>query len=55
MNKKDREREKELKHLIFLKNEVIKEAKKELRMYRAELDSLGNNKRKENIHERSLK
>lgn len=44
MTQEEREREKELKRLIYLRNEIIKEAKKELRQYRAELNSLGNNK-----------
>lgn len=46
MNKDEREREKELKYLIHLRNEVIKEAKKEILMYRDELNSLGNSKNK---------
>lgn len=44
MTPEEREREKELKRLIYLRNEVIREAKKELKQYRQELDSLGNNK-----------
>lgn len=46
MNKDEREREKELKYLIHLRNEVIKEAKKEILMYRDELNSLCNSKKK---------
>lgn len=30
--------------LIYIRNEIIKVAKKELRQYRDELNSLGNNK-----------
>ena len=41
MNKNEREREKELKHLIYLKNEEIKNAKKQLVKYRDELKNLG--------------
>lgn len=42
MNKK----EKEIKYLIYLKNELIKETKKELMQYRKELKTLGNSKTK---------
>ena len=44
MTREEQEREKELKRLIYIRNEIIKEAKKELRQYRGELNSLGNNK-----------
>ena len=44
MTLEEREREKELKMLIYLRNEIIKQAKKELKEYRDELYSLGNNK-----------
>lgn len=44
MTLEEREREKELKMLIYLRNEIIKQAKKELKEYRDELNSLGNNK-----------
>lgn len=44
MTSEEREREKELKMLIYLRNEIIKQAKKELKEYRDELNSLGNNK-----------
>lgn len=53
MTPEEREREKELKRLIYLRNEVIKEAKKELRLYRMELQSLGNNKEGRNRGEKS--
>lgn len=46
MNKDEREREKELKYLIHLRNEIIMEAKKEILIYRDELNSLGNSKKK---------
>ena len=46
MNKDEREREKELKYLIHLRNEIIKETKKEILTYRDELNSLGNLKKK---------
>lgn len=45
MNKEEREREKEIKRLIYLKNQLIKETKKELIQYRNELKSLGNQKK----------
>lgn len=44
MNKKEKEREKEIKYLIYLKNELIKKTKKELMQYREELKLLGNSK-----------
>ncbi len=44
MNKEERDREKELKYLIYLKSELLKQTKKELQSYRRELDQLGNNK-----------
>ena len=44
MNKEQRDREKELKYLIYLKNELLKETKKELQQYRRELQQLGDNK-----------
>lgn len=46
MTQEEREREKELKRLIYLRNEIIKEAKKELKILRNELNSLGNTKGK---------
>ena len=44
MNKEERDREKELKYLIYLKNELLKQTKKELQQYRRELEQLGDNK-----------
>lgn len=44
MNKEERDREKELKYYIYLKNELLKETKKELQQYRRELQQLGDNK-----------
>ena len=44
MNKEERDREKELKYLIYLKSELLKQTKKELQSYRRELDQVGNNK-----------
>lgn len=44
MNKEQRDREKELKYYIYLKNELLKETKKELQQYRRELQHLGDNK-----------
>lgn len=39
-----KDREKELKYLIYLKNELLKETKKDLKKYRSELDSLNGQK-----------
>lgn len=44
MNKEERDREKELKYLIYLKSELLKQTKKELQEYQKELLNLGNNK-----------
>lgn len=44
MNKEERDREKELKRLIYIKTELLKEVKKELMNYRRELNFLGDNK-----------
>lgn len=38
------QREKELKRLIYMRNELIKETKKELKELRNELESLNNQK-----------
>lgn len=55
MDQKERDREKELKRLIYLRNELIKEAKKELKQYRQELNSLGNNKERRGENEKGKK
>lgn len=39
-----KDREKEIKYLIYLKNEIIKQEKKELKQLRAELESLNQEK-----------
>ena len=52
MTPEEQEREKELKRLIYLRNEIIKEAKKELKHYRNELNSLGNNKAKKMVRKK---
>lgn len=52
MNKEEREREKELKRLIYIRNEIIREAKKELKQYREELANLGNNKGRSRVKKR---
>lgn len=44
MNKEEREREKEIRYLMYLKSQLIKQTKKELSLLREELNSLGNNK-----------
>lgn len=44
MTERERQREKELKRLIYLRNEIIKESKKEIVEYKHELYRLGKNK-----------
>lgn len=44
MNKEERDREKEIRRLMYIKSELIKQTKKELVELRTELNSLGNNK-----------
>lgn len=39
MNKKDN-REKEIKHLMYLKSEIIRKEKKELKRLKAELENI---------------
>ena len=39
-----KDREKEIRHLIYLKSELIKETKKELRYLRNELENLNKEK-----------
>lgn len=39
-----KDREKEIKYLIYLKNEIIKQEKKELKQLRTELESLNQEK-----------
>ena len=51
MNKEEREREKEIKRLMYLKSQLIKETKKELSQLRDELNSLGNKERREGYEE----
>lgn len=48
ITKEEREREKEIKRLIYEKTLIIKEAKKELRALKGELLMLGNNKEVKN-------
>lgn len=45
-NDKEKQREKKLKYLIYLKSELLKETKKELMGYRRGLNNLGNPKGK---------
>lgn len=47
MNREERDREKEIKYLMYLKSELIKQTKKELAELREELNSLGNNRSNE--------
>lgn len=44
MNKEERDREKEIRRLMYIKSELIRQTKKELVELRNELNSLGNNK-----------
>lgn len=46
MNDEERRREKEIKRLMYLKSQLIKETKKELSELRDELNNLGNNRAK---------
>lgn len=48
ITKEEREREKEIKRLIYEKTLIIKEAKKELRALKGELLMLGNSKEVKN-------
>jgi len=52
MNKQEREREKEIKKLIYLKSSLIKVTKKELKCLRQELDNLGDNKNKSKVYKK---
>lgn len=47
MNRDERDREKEIKYLMYLKSQLIKQTKKELAELREELNSLGNNRSNE--------
>ena len=47
MNKKSREREKEIKRLMYVKSQLIKETKKEVKQLRLELNQINNRKKKE--------
>lgn len=51
MNKEEREREKEIKRLMYLKSQLISQTKKELSLLREELNSLGNNKERREGYE----
>lgn len=55
MNKEEREREKEIKRLMYLKSQLIKQTKKELSLLREELNSLGNNKERREGYEEGPK
>lgn len=55
MNKEEREREKEIKYLMYLKSQLIKQTKKELSLLREELNSLGNNKERREGYEETKK
>ena len=46
------QREKELRRLIYLRNELIKEAKKELKEYRTELEKI-ESRGKNNYHNKN--
>lgn len=55
MNKEEREREKEIKRLMYLKSQLISQTKKELSQLREELNSLGNNKERREGYEETKK
>lgn len=55
MNKEEREREKEIKRLMYLKSQLITQTKKELSLLREELNSLGNNKERREVYEEGPK
>lgn len=55
MNKEEREMEKEIKRLMYLKSQLIKQTKKELAELREELNSLGNNKERREGYEETKK
>lgn len=55
MNKEEREREKEIKRLMYLKSQLISQTKKELSLLREELNSLGNNKERREEYEEGPK
>lgn len=55
MNKEEREREKEIRYLMYLKSQLIKQNKKELSLLREELNSLGNNKERREGYEETKK
>ena len=55
MNKEEREREKEIKRLMYLKSQLISQTKKELSQLREELNSLGNNKERREGYEEGPK
>lgn len=55
MNKEEREREKEIKYLMYLKSQLIKQTKKELSQLREELNSLGNSKERREGYEETKK
>ena len=55
MNKEEREREKEIRYLMYLKSQLIKQTKKELSLLREELNSLGNNKEMREGYEETKK
>lgn len=45
-----KDREKELKYLIYLKNEIIKQQKKELKLLRQELEQINQEKSKSKVY-----
>lgn len=45
-----KDREKEIKYLIYLKNELIKQEKKEIKQLRNELNELYQNKKKSKVY-----
>lgn len=45
-----KDREKELKYLIYLKNELIKQEKKEIKQLRQELEQINQEKSKSKVY-----
>ena len=45
-----KDREKEIKYLMYLKNEIIKQEKKDIKQLRNELNELYQNKKKSKVY-----
>lgn len=49
------QREKELRRLIYLRNELIKQAKKEIKQYQQEIDMINGYKKLEKVKRGDIK